>query len=715
MNPHAVLRPLLCILYIGIALFLPLALAAQADESPEIIWECITEITYPDGEEVERCGYGYYRQLCGTSEGVEECVADFVFEETGASNVLFLPGIKGSRLYDEEGEKLWEPFGNGDVEALMLDEDGKSMRDDIRTEPGDIVDRVAGLIDIYGSFADFMDELVEDGVMNAWEPFAYDWRLSLPDIVSAGFEYERPIPTATRVEYLLSSVTYLAQTSKTGKVTIIAHSNGGLVAKELMRSLGPRESAKYIDDVIFVGVPQSGAPQALAALLYGYEEGTPTFLPSIVSTHTARAFAENAPMGYHLLPSEGYFDTAGREHPVVAFGDGRAYEIERGAYGGSVDSFEELASFARAEEGGRERPLPIRIDQANVLNASLLEYAKRTHDTLDAWMPPPEIRVHQVAGSGASTVSGISYYEKCTLLVCASLYAPAFIDDGDGVVPASSALMLEESENVERYWIDLPAYGDGPIGKKGHGNLLAIEEVRAFIKNILEREPSPLPENIRDHEISTGAHEKKLLFLLHSPLTLEVTDADGNRTGPDGEAIPGSEYGVFGDVQFVRVPAGEPYMLELDGYASGTFALELRETQADDVTSEIAFIDVPTTEATLARMTVGPDLSTQHALEIDSNGDGSIDTTLRASAGETVGYAMPADPAMDAPVPRSSGSKRKPPPSRDALRSLRAEVDRLLIRALLPVLSSEERPRTEEERLDERTDFHRPGRAERDG
>lgn len=585
----------------------------------------------------------------------------------GPSNVLFLPGIKGSRLYAGDDSKLWEPFGNHDIEALMLDTAGNSIRSDIHVRNGDIIDKVAGISDIYGSYITFMDELVEDDVINAWEAVPYDWRLSLEDIVRGGTESDGKISYigASESPYIQSTLEDLAATSKSGKVTIIAHSNGGLVAKELMHTLGDAEAQRLIDDVIFVGVPQSGAPQALNALLFGYEEGLPHWFPGIVSTHVAREFAENSPMGYHLLPSQRYFDTVtDPEHPVIKFESGRAYDIERTAYGDTIDSYEELWQFAIAAEGGREEPLPVRTDQASILNSNLLGYAQDKHDVLDAWEPPSGVTVHQIAGWGATTVAGMRYYEKCALFICASLHEPILVEDGDRIVPVPSALMLNEAQNVNRYWINLQQYGLGLFGKKDHGNLLTINEVRSLIQKILFQEQQVLPDNISDHPIENLNPKKKLLFLLHSPLNLSITDADGNRVGPreDGvveENIPGVQYGVFAGVQYITAPADQQLTLELDGYASGSFTLEIREIQGKQTHSEITFLEVPVTESTVANMDINGDLESENILEVDIDGDGSIDTKLTARSGDVTAYESEISNDSES-SPSSKNQFRKP-------------------------------------------------------
>src|SRR5690606_47785 len=89
------------------------------------------------------------------------------------SSVLFLPGIKGSRLYLSDGsgeERLWEPVGDRDIENLLFDDDGASIRD-VYVKDGDVIREayvpLAGP-NIYKSFLSDLDGLASDGVISGW-------------------------------------------------------------------------------------------------------------------------------------------------------------------------------------------------------------------------------------------------------------------------------------------------------------------------------------------------------------------------------------------------------------------------------------------------------------------------------------------------------------------------------------------------------------------
>lgn len=601
------------------------------------------------------------------------------------SNVLFLPGIKGSHLYrPKDGcdasissceDRLWEPgldegifssllrgAGNDDVRDLFLNAQGASARSDIYVKEKDILDSVSGK-NFYSSFIADMDALKADGTIIDWEPIAYDWRLSLSDIVEKGKKTGDRISylEATSTPYIEQELRRLAASSKTGKVTIIAHSNGGLVSKSLMERLGVSESSALIDNLIFVGVPQSGAPRAVGSLLYGAGEGLPfERFDFLMSKAVAREFSEHSPMAYHLLPSAQYFaDANDPSHAVGAFDGTAGFEKERAAYGSTLDTADELYDFLLAREGGREKPATDEVLDANILGETFIDYARATHTVADAWLPPSGVTLYQIAGWGIDTVAGLRFTSLPPTIagpyaaLHRSMFSPTFVEDGDGVIPVPSALMTSTSSpNVKRYWVNLKSFG--PQANRKHGDLLEIADIREFIRNILENTES-YPSTLLDHQPANAELNKKLIFILHSPLTLQLQDSAGNTTGLSGDDsvtqnIPDATYGEFGDVQYIIAPEGN-YTLSMNGQASGTFSLEMQGMSGNEIISSTLITNVPTTASTLASLTVSGGLDTVSALTVDQNGDGTSVLTITPQIGETVTYEPPAPE----PVVSSSG------------------------------------------------------------
>ncbi|HRH55949.1 MAG TPA: hypothetical protein PK609_03735 [Candidatus Paceibacterota bacterium] len=615
-------------------------------------------------------------------------IASITAEESlpQVSSVLFLPGIKGSRLYRPTdncdpllslsclGVKLWEPSGDAILRDLFLSSTGTSGRDDIYVKEGDILAEALGS-NFYASFVNQMNALTADGTIPAWKAIAYDWRLSLDDIVSKGVKRGDKIyfNEATDSPYIEETLREMASSSPTGKVSIVAHSNGGLVTKRLMQQLEAEGSADLVDKIIFVGVPQSGAPQAMAGLLYGYGEALPVDrcandfifgrLCSLLSSRgIARELAEHSPMAHHLLPSAAYFSQVqDPAHAVARFTGSTAYAEERNRYGESVDSVDELYHFLTAADGGRTKPAASDTANANVLSWDFLQYARDTHESIDVWTPPSGVEVHQIAGWGMNTIAGVEFYEQRKLLGgYKEMYRPIFVEDGDGVVPIPSALMLAEGGSVKNYWVDLYNAGFGSAPNIQHGDILELANVRVIIRDLLLGSVSQLPEFISSSRpFSSG--EEKLVFFLHSPLSLEIYDEDGNHFGQnaDGgfdEDIPDVEYGEFGDVKYIIAPK-DTYGIKLRGESQGTFSLDVQRVSGSSIDSTITIADVPTTENTVATLAISEDPETPVILKVDEDGSGSVDFEIPFSESETVFYE-PEVPEEPEETPSRASSRK---------------------------------------------------------
>jgi pimeloyl-ACP methyl ester carboxylesterase len=598
------------------------------------------------------------------------------------SNVLFLPGIKGSKLYKNGSEcvpnssdcdiKLWVPNGDARVRELFLSVTGQSQND-VYVKDRQIIDSAGGQ-KFYASFIDDMnarDASDEYGASWTWRPVAYDWRLSLPDIVNNGAKHGDNIyyNQATSTPYIEQTLRELAQTSSTGKVTIVAHSNGGLVAKALLRKLGDAETAELVDKIIFVGVPQSGAPQAIGGLLFGYAEGLPgkAFIPDFIMTKsTARELAENSPMAYHLLPSHAYLrGTQDPEHAVISFTGSHLYQEEQNRYGPTVDTIEELYDFLLARDGGRSKPAYSDLTVANVLNAGLITYANVQHDAIDSWKPPAGVTLYQIAGWGADTVSGVDFYDERKILGVTvgykRQYRPIFVEDGDGVVPVPSALMTGAASNVKSYWLNLKATSEQLRIDYDHGTLFEAASLREFIDNKLQSVEN-LSQFVTSNQPAETSQSKKLIFQLHSPLTLGIYDTNGNYTGlnTDGsvsENVSGVQYGEFGDVKYLIAPAGQKYTLALRGQSAGTFSLDIQEKLGNAVTTTTTISDVPTTSQTNASLTITNGVADASSLMVDENGDGSADFEIAPTIGETTAYTTSVVETVETNSGTTSGSK----------------------------------------------------------
>lgn len=582
------------------------------------------------------------------------------------SNVLFLPGLEASRLYrlDYSGgtDQLWEPNTDSDVDDLSLAADGTSVRNDVYTK--DVIDEKnvspIGQGNIYKSFIAQMNELKTAGAIADWNTTPYDWRLSLDEILSNGNQfpdgriYYSGDFAATSSPYIIQELRRLAKSSKTGKVTIVAHSNGGLVAKALTEKLGS-EASTLIDKIIFVAVPQAGTPQAVGAILHGYDQGLPfDSLPLVLTPETARTFAENMSSAYNLLPSANYFTYV--DDPIVTFDNSDFLAEFRARYGSEIHDGTQLRNFI-TDTRRLASSSPNDLIYPSVGSALLLAKAEAVHSTLDNWMPPSSVSLYEIAGWGEDTLATIEYTEgKKT--VCGNpsastcqyyttvptlMYLPKEVIEGDGTVVAPSALWGTASTTT-KYWVNLRKYDDIRYGnfERTHADILEVPELRTLIQNVITNSTSTLPAftfiSTTQPILEPSDNRARLRFVLHSPLNLSSIDNLGNIVNSTTSTIPGSRFKRYGEVQVLIVPKNTPVTLNLAGYATGSFTLDMQEIDGNNtITTSSTFSAIPSATSTMATISfTDGTLQSATPLLLDYDGNGTIDFSLNSKIGKTV-------------------------------------------------------------------------------
>jgi pimeloyl-ACP methyl ester carboxylesterase len=565
----------------------------------------------------------------------------------GASNILFLPGIQASRLYKQRtlglGEdQLWPPSAlfDNDVKDLSMSEAGVSDKD-IYTR--DIVDTTTGVGSIYGGFEAFMDKLKADGKIKDWSPYAYDWRYSVTDIAKNGTHYIDKNNNIDEIKNAANEVEQLASSSFSGKVTIIGHSNGGLLAKAVTQRLEAEGKANLIDKIILLASPQIGTPKAIGTILHGYDQADS--LGGIVISQTgAREVINNLPGAYGLLPSQKYFD--GLDVPLVTFSNDTATAPYRAIYGNSVSNYSDIVRFIKGDDGLDRRlnqpgSTPVRA------NGTMFDSALSMHNIkLDNWVAPTGIEVTEIVGTGLPTMKAVEYRgitetkcvsggpaggQICTPEAEIKPYAQ-LTHYGDGTVVQRSA---EAYGGVKKkYFVNLNAL-DNTGGKYEHYNITEATPVQTLLGNILISTTTKNNQYVSDSY--TPFNDQYDVEIIDSPVRLLATDTQGNQTGVvvvSGEKrikqdIPGSQYFEFGDTKYFVVPKGTNRTTILYGEANGGYTL---------TTATLGTNDTQAVQTILKNATTTPQLIAKYSnkngifstVVTDSNGDGKADyeTTL---------------------------------------------------------------------------------------
>lgn len=536
------------------------------------------------------------------------------------SSVVFLPGIKGSVLKTETNT-LWPPtIWSTDVSQLAIDENGES-------EEEVFVDGMLSTFygtPVYGPFGSFMNTLVADGTIADWEPLPYDWRFSPERILQDGVKTDEDT-----VVDLIDQIEALASDSHTGQVTIVAHSMGGLMGKTIIKKLQEQGKDNLIDSFIMVGSPQLGTPQAISSILHG--QGESILAGQIVDSATSRSVAQNMQSSYNLLPSPQYFEEVA--DPVITFKENDWYTNDWiNKWGSSLNTYNEYAEFVTGKGVDRTDPLPGDLSRPEILQTELVESAEAFHNEFDSYVFPEHIRVVQVAGWGQPTVKTVEYQTRHLLIPA---YEPEFTLEGDSTVVYASAIA---STVDETYF-----FNQNKRHEFEHKDLLSAQPIQNVIHSVVQEEAVAPTELLTLSKPEVSEVESFLLVSSHSPVLLGVQDSDGNYTGISSDSdsdllikqeIPDSSFIEFGDSQYVFLPQEGTYTFSYEGTDNGSTTIEI-ETFANDIrTPVVSYSDIPTTPNTKAVFEVDSSSIENSEVEVDQNGDGTVDEVIRGDGVE---------------------------------------------------------------------------------
>ena len=578
------------------------------------------------------------------------------------SSVLFIPGIESSRLYSD-GNTLWEPHRNDNVRALFLNDNGSSSDPEIYS--GGPIDSAWGY-SIYSSFMKFLNGLVAQGSMNEWSPFGYDWRKSISDIV-LGNEMK-----ATTTESLIDTVSRLAKNSKTGKVTIIAHSNGGLVAKYLVKTLADQGRSDLIDSVISVAVPFLGTPEAIGGILHGDDESLAWGL--ILKTSVARQLGQNMASAYSLLPSASYFN----QNPgtVIDFSSTTPTSINDGSYPQSISTGSGLSDFIVDAKNMNVRVGSSSSDISNPIkgNVSLMASAGNLHSILDTFSWPASIANWAIVGWNALTTKSLTYggENKCGFYLfgwsCKTVaqHEENMTNMGDGTVVSKSASYGASAIAS----IDLNQTDKGKIA---HGNILESSTTQAIVRNIIKENSIASIPGVTIGEPDYSKESNYIEVSTYSNVQPHVYDTQGRHTGEivapiDTDSlykayennIPGSSIDITANTDtdyntHIYIPDdGQKYAINLNGTGLGGFNLDVDRVGSGKVINHAEYSGLPATPMTFASTSIqftpyssgsgsgggsgngATFAASLPVLAIDTDGDGKTDMNAVADATSTV-------------------------------------------------------------------------------
>ena len=423
--------------------------------------------------------------------------------------------------------------------------------------------------------------------------FNYDWRKDL-SLTSASLD---------------AKINTILTTTGASKVDLVTHSMGGLVAREYIRD---SVNAQKVNKLIQLGTPHLGAVKFIKAINEGIclkldiRIGCLSLAPSEV-----KDVMQNMPGGYVLLPSPAYYQ----------FYDNRDFNH-------LVPVRDDADSDQNSVTG------PLIFDQTETWlsnlgrNAGILNMAKTFHDILDpSFQNSNNVDIALIAGSGLPTIGQIHTYLKTNWLGQRKKEQEELYINGDQTVPLFSASLTEGTTSLagtnKIYYV-----------KQEHGALMetgsdkpALPLVMSLLTN------QPFPDGIATVPFPfTGT-----AVSVHSPVELHIYDSGNNHTGStaNGEfetQIPGSFYETSGESKYIFLPNNGQYRFEIKGTDNGAFDLKLQTYNNNSLTNSTLYRDIPVTFGTVAQTNYDTGGNTAPSLQIDTNGDGTIEQSINATS-----------------------------------------------------------------------------------
>ncbi|WDV94193.1 lipase/acyltransferase domain-containing protein [Brevibacillus parabrevis] len=486
------------------------------------------------------------------------------------SKIIFVPGIKGTELYEKENRK-WFPRNAKDIESLNI------------TNKLDPVQPIGKLTAFFLARLNIYNALITAFPENQIVPYPYDWRQSI----------------LTQVDGLCSLIES-ASKSISEPVVVVAHSMGGMLAKLALLELDAQGKSNCVRKLITLGTPWLGSPDAYKALLYGEPGIFQDFseILQFLDDKTTRSLARQYPSVYQLLPQQSYFDDENWE----VFGESQDMDTK---YNNFMMKVQQIYNAQNKKDEDQTVP--------NVRDEFLLPLHRKMLQSL-----PDGIEHDCVIGYGQMTLYSLAEADVENK-VKRRVFKPSFkFKNGDGVVPLKSARAPHGGANL--YYIE----GD-------HVKLCAIRDSIEFIKwSIAESDSKPsfplgvIPEDqfIRDDDNLKGG----LIATIKCPVDSTILDEEGNYVAGvvDPSVTELSPLATNDSISYYRIGESK-YMYIKDGVNTDLiFDINAYSTGVVDVSVEIFDKTDEITKLDFKPIPVSKESSVSLKLPLSSNANEAV-------------------------------------------------------------------------------------------
>lgn len=507
--------------------------------------------------------------------------------------LILIPGIGGSELKVNE-MKIWaEDNGHGGIFNYLYPENEKVWLNELKAgEFGDDdyfdvlrmkIDGVTSEVNLGltgNLIARAYQGTVDFFITNGYELnktlflFPYDWRKDI---------------SGTK-DLLNEKIWQIKNQTGSAKVDIVAHSMGGLVARNY---IADASRASNVRKLFTLGTPYLGSVDSLRAIRYGncltMRELKDFPICIGLNPLEVKDVVRNMISGYELVPSKAYFNFYSGEdnsHPYP-------YKAETG--------FLNYAQIKALLTGFGH-------------NTALFNPSEVFHLLDNNLSSTNGVDVMLIAGSGKNTLGQIIEEKN---------HKDMLYVNGDGTVPLFSASVID-------YKKSLVLLGNAKVfyTNQDHGNLVVSGPALNLVKNILNNSDQ-LPDGVSITPYSFSG----VSVSVHSPVKISVYDSSENHTGTtvgeDFETnIPGSGYDTLDDAKFIFLPQNGKYTVKMSATDKGSFDFKIRKYENDILSKETLYEDIPLTNFTKAEVKLDMSSEESPAILLDEDGNGTIDQEI---------------------------------------------------------------------------------------
>lgn len=530
------------------------------------------------------------------------------------TSLIFIPGIGGSEL-KVANDTFWsQPDGHGGnfVHAYSKDEkvwvnenEAKNFGEDdyfdiLRLKPdgqtGEANLELTGTL-FDGAYKPTLDFFTSNGYTLNKDLFIfpYDWRKDL--------SLTKPL-LDTKIDAILTQ-------TGSQKVDIVAHSMGGLVARNYIADFS---KAQKVRKLIELGTPHLGSVDMIKKLMYGdcftkdIVKNSPVCIGLVGSE--VKDVVQNLTGAYQLAPSQKYFNfyNGTNNHLPMPFRDDR--DIDDNGVVGSLN-YNQIKNLL-----------------SNLgYNTSLFYPSETFHNNDNILDINNGVDVTIISGSGIDTLGQVIEKYKVNFAGIKIPEKDEIKINGDDTVPLFSA-SLEDLENN----ISLKGNAKNYYTKQDHSTLPTDNLSLNLVKNILNNIQT-LPNGISTQPFTLNGK----LISVHSPINIHIYDSNGNHTGPTAngdfeENIPGGSYETLDDAKFIFLPEDGIYSIKLEATDQGSFDFKIRDYKNDEITKTYLYKDIPLTDSTKAEATLDTNNVQSTVLHVDEDGNGQSDADLNPTS-----------------------------------------------------------------------------------